>query len=142
MEAYTKKSTSFPLETLPSSFSRFDPAKKLPQVLSFLLDPKRRPVSKEQAAAEGSDDDEEDDAAHEGSTRKPKTPSKDTEPEVVTVIIKMGDPIPVGHPLGEFPPKWATFSREYRGFQLLENIKRIFQSIPSKLLHFSFNLIS
>jgi hypothetical protein len=130
VEAYAKKSTSFQLETLPSSFSRLDPAKRLPQVLSYLLDPKRIPLPKDHAGGEGSDDDEEDDAqVHEGSSSRKQ---KREDVEVVATIIKMGDPIPAGHPLGEFPPKWASFSKEYRGFQLLENIKRVLQSIPSR----------
>jgi hypothetical protein len=136
------------LEVLPESFARIDWNKRM-QVLGFLTNAKKKHI-----ATSSSSEIREDEVVEEGKRSHKKASSKDkpveveegdaqvlkeqkpSDVEVTALIIRIGDPIPTEHPLGLFPPRFTGFSKEFGGFILLENIRKIFAIIPGKPLLF------
>ncbi len=48
-----------------------------------------------------------------------------------TISIKLGDPIPMNNPAGEYPPRWGRSKGEKdRKFRELQRIKKLFELIP------------
>jgi hypothetical protein len=139
------------LEIPPASFARVDYSKNTGQVLGFLLNAKMDKASSSSAARKaGGRGGEEGGSEEEGELEELTRTAAGTEKSATTaqaqtkegeaiipdysdtaaVILKVGDPIPTEHPLGPYPPRWAVMSKDYRGFQLLDQIKRILAVIP------------
>jgi hypothetical protein len=129
-----------------------DYSKNTGQVLGFLLNAKLDKSASSSSARKAGGGGEEGGSEEEGELEEPTrtaagteaTPSKEKSAtaqakegeaipdysDTAAVILKVGDPIPTEHPLGPYPPRWAVMSKDYRGFQLLDQIKRILAVIP------------
>lgn len=152
-------SSTIPFEIVPESICRVEHNKRPPQVLHFLnkhklvqkgsLAPtnegedesqdekvdeegeKDMKTSKDEIEAENAEDGRESTPQNptNSSSKRKKDEFSTVEGEASAVIIKLGDPIPSIHPLGDHPPRWA---KSFSGFQLLEKLRKIFKILPSK----------
>jgi hypothetical protein len=150
VEAFTDKNKSLPLEVLPESFARIDWNKRM-QVLSFLTNAKKKHVATSSTSAINENEEmEEGKRSHKKAGTKDQpmeveegdAVAKEQKPsdiEVTAVIIRIGDPVPTEHPLGQVPPRFTGFSKDFGGFKLLENIRKVFAVIPGKSLQFTFD---
>jgi hypothetical protein len=52
----------------------------------------------------------------------------------LTAFIRFQDDIPTSHPSGEYPQRWKvrTGQPEHRGVQIINQLKQLFQILPSK----------
>jgi hypothetical protein len=145
---------SLPLEIVSQSIGRIDYEKRT-QYLSFLYVSKRFKKSaasvkklasdaadeqQRNELGENSDEDKQNDRDQPDSDdnedkTKPSLTGKKRNPDAgYTQILKFGDPIPLAHPLGKYPPRWIAKRDKtgeiFRGIEFIDRLFQMFEKIP------------
>lgn len=120
------------IETVPQSFSRIDFTSRA-KLLHYQYNP-RKLKNANKAKHGGDDDDDDDNDQEEDGKRQARNPDAGN-----TTMVKFGDPVPLSHPLGQFPPRWTNYKPTYRGFKLNQRIKQLFDILPG--IMFTFPLL-
>lgn len=116
------------LETIPSNFYRTTIAPGTFLTFKNLKMPSQKPRNPADGTGQlmDIDDDETDNVKASNPKRHPDTG--------LTAFLRMGDPIPLGHVQGEYPPRWKGARVSYRGIQMIAQMKHLFEVIPSMSL--------
>lgn len=135
------------LEIVPQSFARMDYTKRQ-ALINYNYDPRKPTTSaaattsssarkgrkprKDQDDHSSREHSEEDEDGEETEEDQDEEEAEKKRRKNMVVILKFGDKTPLHHPHGSHPTRWNSYKSDYRGFKLLERIRKVFTLIPGK----------